>query len=533
MKVVAWARVSSREQREGYSIDAQLRAMRDKTAKGGWTIVREFAVAESAKRGADRLAFNEMFKWVKENAKREKIDAILAHKLDRVCRNMRDAVRLQELEDTCGVKLVFVENQFGPGAAGALSFNVMAAVAQYYSDNLRSEVLKGMDEKVRQGWPTGLAPYGYLNVENRDEPVIPHPEKAKTVVRMFELYAGGGHTFDSLADQLAKEGHVYRPSQPRFHRTALSYILTNRFYLGELARNGQVFKGQYRLLIDPRTFETCQDILNGRNRRTGHPDIMLSGGVLRCAHCGFAMTGELIRRKMRDGSRNAHVYYRCANNHPDAGHPKIRWKEEDVQDAILAELQAFRLPTPQIAQWFREALAAAFDEVDVVQGQRKKSLTKRRTELANMRDRLLNGYLGGTIDEATFQAKSTDLKRQAEDVERSLDEADGFDPALGKAALAVFDFSQNLAEIWRGSNSATKRDILECVSLNRTLSDVSLALTKRRPFDFLAERPFLKKSRGDCPKFEPSEAVQPYMVPFLRPPEPHIFRITNILQRSA
>ncbi len=53
--------------------------------------------------------------------------------------------------------MAFVENDFGPGAAGALSFNVMAAVAQYYSENQRSEVIKGMDEKVRQG----LAPFGY------------------------------------------------------------------------------------------------------------------------------------------------------------------------------------------------------------------------------------------------------------------------------------------------------------------------------------------------------------------------------------
>lgn len=112
MNVVVWARVSSREQREGYSIDAQLRAMREKAAKNGWTIIREFAVAESAKRGVERTAFNKMLKWVKANAKREKIKYILAHKLDRVCRNIRDAVRLQELDDTCGVQLAFVEDQF-------------------------------------------------------------------------------------------------------------------------------------------------------------------------------------------------------------------------------------------------------------------------------------------------------------------------------------------------------------------------------------------------------------------------------------
>ena len=333
MNVVLWARVSSREQREGYSIDAQLRVNRERAQANGWHIAREFVVAESAKRGAERKVFNEMFAWVKANAKREKIKTILSHKLDRVCRNMRDAVRLQELEDTCGVQLAFVDNQFGPGAAGALSFNVMAAVAQYYSDNLRSEVLKGMDEKVRQGWPTGLAPYGYVNVEDRDEPVQPHPERARTIIRIFELYATGSHTFKSLADQLEREGHVFRSSHPRFNRTALSWILNNRFYIGELHRNGQVFEGRYKRLIDRGTFDACQDVMNGRNRRTGTPEHPFAGGLFQCAFCGQSVTGERIRRKLKSGGVREHLYYRCANNHPGHDHPTVRWKSEDLEQA--------------------------------------------------------------------------------------------------------------------------------------------------------------------------------------------------------
>jgi hypothetical protein len=42
-----------------------------------------------------------------------------------------------------------------------------------------------------------------------------------------------------------------------------------------------------------------------------------------------------------------------------------------------------------------------------------------------------------------------------------------------------------------------RREILECVSLNRALSDVSLDLARRKPFDYLAERPFSKDGRGD------------------------------------
>ena len=259
MKIVIWARVSSREQREGYSIDAQLRFCRAKAQREGWTVAREFAVAESAKHGAERVVFNEMFNWVRRNARKERIGGILSHKLDRVCRNIRDAVRMQELEDTCGVKLAFVDNEFGPGAAGALSFNVMAAVAQYYSDNLRTEVLKGRNEKAEQGWLPAGAPYGYTNVKDRDKPIQPHPSESKAVIRMFELYARGDTTFKRLADQLLREGHVYRPTYPRFTPTAVSYILNNRFYIGQFRWHKKEWRtGRHDPLIDVATFQRCQ-----------------------------------------------------------------------------------------------------------------------------------------------------------------------------------------------------------------------------------------------------------------------------------
>ena len=125
-----------------------------------------------------------------------------------------------------------------------------------------------------------------------------------------------GETALALADALEREGHVFRPSQPRFLRTSLAWILSNRFYIGELHRNGQVFEGRYRRLIDRATFDACQDIMNGRNRRTGTPEHSLAGGLFRCEYCGQSITGERIRRKLRGGDVHEHTYYRCANNHP-------------------------------------------------------------------------------------------------------------------------------------------------------------------------------------------------------------------------
>lgn len=497
MNVVVWARVSSREQREGYSLDAQLRACRAKAEREGLTVVREFVVAESAKRGAERIAFNEMYEWVRRNARADGIKIILSHKLDRVCRNIRDAVRMQELEDKVGVELSFVDNEFGPGAAGALSFNVMAAVAQYYSDNLRSEVIKGQLEKARQGWfPVG-APYGYINSPDRDEPIQPHPTESKAVVRIFELYSRGNLTFESLADRLHAEGLTYRSSQPRFVRTALSYILNNRFYVGDLIWNGETFQGKHQPLVDRATFELCQDVLNGRNRRIGKPQLALSGGLFVCAECGHAVTGERIKKRLADGTHRYYTYYRCANNDPNPQHPRVRWREEAVEQAILDDLATMRMPSEEIAAWFRNALQAGFADITTQRQRQRQTLAARRAELGAMKERLLAGYLAGAIDEGTFQKKSADLGGQLNDVDGGLAGCGDINRSRGDIALAVFDWSQRVSEAWRGSKMTEKRAILDAVSLNRTLSATTLCVEKRKPFCYLAERPSVSSTRGD------------------------------------
>ena len=91
---------------------------------------------------------------------------------------------------------------------------------------------------------------------------------------------------------------------------------------------------------------------------------------------------------------------------------------------------------------------------------------------------------------------AAETKSEIADVEQQLDGAGAVTEENGRLALSVYDFSQNLVKIWEGSDSAQRRTILECASLNRVLTDASLCVTKRRPFDWLAERPFLQNGSG-------------------------------------
>ena len=63
-------------------------------------------------------------------------------------------------------------------------------------------------------------------------------------------------------------------------------------------------------------------------------------------------------------------------------------------------------------------------------------------------------------------------------------EVAGSGPDCRPRGLSLYDWSQNAARIWQGSNTAVRREILDSVCLNRTLSDVKLVTTKRNRSTF-------------------------------------------------
>ena len=93
-QAVIYARVSSKEQeKEGYSIPAQIKLLRDHASVHGLQIVREFTDVETAKK-AGRKQFGEMVAFL---SKRTTCRIILVEKTDRLYRNIKDWVSLDEL----------------------------------------------------------------------------------------------------------------------------------------------------------------------------------------------------------------------------------------------------------------------------------------------------------------------------------------------------------------------------------------------------------------------------------------------------
>src|SRR5215213_10598084 len=92
---VLYARVSSKDQeRDGFSIPAQTKLLREYARQQRLTILQEFVDVETAKQ-AGRSGFGEMLAFLKANPA---CRTILVEKTDRLYRNIKDWITVDELE---------------------------------------------------------------------------------------------------------------------------------------------------------------------------------------------------------------------------------------------------------------------------------------------------------------------------------------------------------------------------------------------------------------------------------------------------
>src|SRR3954454_5913781 len=94
-KAVLYARVSSKEQeKEGFSIPAQLKLLHGYAEANNFAVAREFIDVETAKR-TGRTGFGEMLAFLKRSLA---CRVLLVKKTDRLYRNLKDWVTLDEID---------------------------------------------------------------------------------------------------------------------------------------------------------------------------------------------------------------------------------------------------------------------------------------------------------------------------------------------------------------------------------------------------------------------------------------------------
>ncbi len=245
-----YARYSSTLQREA-SIEDQVRLCRERAAAEGWTVGEVFA--DRATSGASMLRPG--LQGLLEEARRGRVEVVLAEALDRLSRDQADVAALYKRLSFAGVRIVTLAE----GEITELHVGLKRTMNQLFLKDLAEKTRRGLRGRVEQGRSGGGNSYGYRVVRGLGPDGAPvtgereiDPAEAEVVRRIFRDYAAGVSP-RAIAVALNAEG----VAGPRGGAGSASGIhgnpkrgtglLNNELYVGRLVWN------RLRYVKDPET----------------------------------------------------------------------------------------------------------------------------------------------------------------------------------------------------------------------------------------------------------------------------------------
>ena len=375
IRAAAYARFSSPLQRDE-SIDAQVRAISEFAAANKYQITKIYA--DRAKSGTtdQRPEFLKMI----ADAKHHLFDVILVHKLDRFARDRYDAAIYRKELEKVGVKLVSVlENFDDDSPESRIMVSVIEGYNEYYSMNLRREVMKGLKENALSCRHTGGTPgLGYtVNPSTMKLEIDEH--EAGAVRLIFHRYIEGA-SYGEIIQELNDKGYRTKRGKP-FGKNSLYEILRNEKYAGVYYYNKSASKGAnghfnrhkskpedeviridggVPALISKADFAKAQEKMLERKQRPASfkaKEVYLLSGKIKCGLCGSSYAGN--SRKAYPG-QTSYVSYRCnaKNVAIKCSNPEVKrdWIESEVL-SILADRIFDENAIPQLLERYRSFAA--------------------------------------------------------------------------------------------------------------------------------------------------------------------------------
>ena len=474
MNCVIYTRVSSKEQeKEGFSIPAQKKLLREYAQQQSFTITQEFTDIETAK-ASGRTQFQKLLNFLREN---KDIKIILVEKTDRLYRNFKDYVLLEELD--IELHLVKENEIISKESKSHAKFihGIKVLLAKNYIDNLSEEVKKGMKEKAEQGqWPH-LAPLGYLN-NKETRKIIIDPERGSIIVELFKLYATGSYSITTLRDKAKELGLKYRHSNTYSSRSAIEKILKNPIYTGKFIWKGKLFQGTHKPLISEELFQEVQTQLKIVSKPKKFDRKFAFRGLLTCGYCGCGITAEIKKGK--------YIYYRCTNGKGKCEQPYIR--EEDLSILLTDLVEQIRIEPHNVIE-IKEALKNSFQHEKEFRKTELRKLKKKYDTIQNRLDQSYIDKIESRIDTTFWQKTHEQWIEEQNNITKQISRFEKANRNYYQEGLSFLELSQNAYSHYVNQKTDEQAGLLKKLLSNCTIKGVTLCPTYRTPFNLLIDTP--------------------------------------------
>ena len=240
-----YLRVSTEAQaEEGFSLDAQRAKLLAYCQAHAWHVCPAHIYVDAGISGTStdgRVALQGLL----AAARAGEIVRVVAVKLDRMARNVRDFLGIVAELDAAGCDLVLMAESFDTGTpTGKFALTMFAAMAELEASTITERVMSGKRQKATVGGYNGApAPLGYDYAAGVFEPNA----DADTVRRIFADFVAG-RTLSAIAEGLNRDG-IATAQERKWYPATVRYVLNNGFYAG-LTQYGEVeAEGKHPALV--------------------------------------------------------------------------------------------------------------------------------------------------------------------------------------------------------------------------------------------------------------------------------------------
>ena len=247
-KAIIFARVSTPEQTNGHSLDAQIQSGRRYATEKHFEVIKEFILIESLSSGSKK--FCEVIDFIKEQ--QEKI-ALVIYSTDRLQRIYKEMAMLDELIKLGKIEIHYVKDELIANkemdGTQKLRYNLNILLARDYSNRISESTKRAIKYKLERGEWISKAPFGYKHVIRKKQNDIVINNKEAIIVNMiFRECWIGGMTYKQI-------GEKYKLSASRVVK-----ILNNSFYYGVMyvKSHDKSYPHKHGDIITKELFDECR-----------------------------------------------------------------------------------------------------------------------------------------------------------------------------------------------------------------------------------------------------------------------------------
>lgn len=301
MNVGIYLRISSDPNNDQQATRRQLEDCRDYADRHGMNVVDVYEDVDiSGFKRVQRPAFERLLRDLETG----KVEGFLAYRVERILRNWRDWVRLEEIREKNGAFALTLDGNDTRTAPGRGQFELFVYMAKMESERISERTKRAHLDNAKRGQPKsgGLRPWGY----SRDMSVI---EPEAEVIRECYRRLRAGASLTSLV-RWFKEENITSPSGSFVNTQNLSRSLRTAHLAGLRVHHGVEYPGTWEAIVSVEELTEMRTLLLNRipaPRGPWHHSLL--SRIARCASCGNLLSGRWSRQKT--GER--YYTYRCVH----------------------------------------------------------------------------------------------------------------------------------------------------------------------------------------------------------------------------